>query len=116
MGELTSRCTFCLSIRRTPLRQDRCSRGSQQEGACGQTPSDHPESLQEGLSRCCSRGSPCNWACRRPWWGNGERCEWKEWKNVRLEVGVSDNWLLRTFPYAKDEKTFCLCHPKTSVP
>lgn len=28
---------------------------------------------------------------------------------------ISDNWLLRTFPHAKDEKTFGLCHPKTSV-
>lgn len=29
--------------------------------------------------------------------------------------GDLGDWLLYAFPYAKDEKTFGLCHPKTSV-
>ena len=48
--------------------------------------------------------------------GVTEKGGWKEWRNVRMEVDALDNWLRRTFPYAKDEKTVCLCHPKTSVP
>ena len=37
-------------------------------------------------------------------------------QDCRENLGTSEgNWLLCAFPYAKDKKTFGLCHPKTSV-
>jgi hypothetical protein len=75
VGRLTSPHMSCQSTQRRPLRQDRCWRGSPQEEACGPASSDHPGSLQGDPSQYCSRGSPCSWACRRPWrgWGLVER-------------------------------------------